>query len=79
MTPLSNITGRQIKKFVESIGYKYVRQRGSHLRFKHSFKASITIPAIGKKVVKSGLLKGLLNTMEVDVKLFYDYLNYNNI
>lgn len=78
MTPLSNISGKQIKKFVESLGYRLVRQRGSHLRFKHQYKLSITIPAIGKKTIKPGLLKGLLNKMEVEVEVFYSYLRYDN-
>ena len=78
MTPLSNITGKQMRKFVETLGYSFSRQRGSHLRFKHHIKQALTIPASGKKIIKPGIVKGLLNTMEIDVKLFYRFLNYNN-
>jgi len=78
MTPLSNITGKQMRKFVESLGYSFSRQKGSHLRFKHSYKQSITIPARGKKTIKPGIIKGLLNTMEINVNIFHKYLNYNN-
>jgi len=78
MTPLSNITGKQMKKFVESLGYSFSRQRGSHVRFKHSDKRSITIPASGKRTIKPGIIKGLLNTMEINVGIFHEYLNYNN-
>ncbi len=78
MTPLSNITGKQMRKFVESLGYSFSRQRGSHIRFHHDLKKSITIPASGKRTIKPGIIKGLLNTMQIDVCLFYRYLNYNN-
>ena len=78
MTPLSNITGKQMIKFVESLGYVLSRQRGSHLRFKHSTKQAITIPASGKKIIKPGLIKGLLNRMCIDVQTFHKYMKYNN-
>ena len=78
MTPLSNITGKQMRKFVESLGYSFSRQKGSHLRFRHSSKYSITIPASGKKTIKPGIIKGLLNTMEINVYAFHKYMNYNN-
>ena len=78
MTPLSNITGKQMIRFVESLGYSFARQKGSHLRFKHACKYSITIPASGKKTIKPGIIKGLLNTMEINVDIFHRYLNYNN-
>ena len=78
MTPLSNITGKQMRKFVESLGYSFSRQKGSHLRFTHLTKYPITIPASGKKVIKPGIVKGLLNTMDINVNIFQKYLNYNN-
>jgi len=78
MTPLSNITGKKMRAFVESFGYTYSRQRGSHLRFKHNTRQALTIPARGKNTIKPGIVKGLLNTMEIDVELFYGYMNYNN-
>jgi len=78
MTPLSNITGRKMRNFVESLGYICVRQKGSHIRFKHTNKYAITIPASGKKIIKPGVIKGLLNTMEIDVQILHKYLNYNN-
>jgi len=78
MTPLSNITGKQMRKFVESIGYTFSRQKGSHLRFRHSIKYSITIPARGKKTIKPGIIKGLLNTMEIHADTFHKYMHYNN-
>ncbi len=37
MTPLSNITGKQMIQFVQSQGYSQVRQRGSHKQFKHEW------------------------------------------
>jgi len=67
-----------MKKFVVSLGYSFSRQNGSHVIFKHLDKKSITIPASGKKTIKPGIIKGLLNTMEINVDIFHEYMNYNN-
>ena len=76
MTPLSNITGKQMIRFVQSQGYFQVRQRGSHQRFKHPDKQSITLPVSGKKVIKPGIVKGLLNTMGLKSEILFQFLKY---
>ncbi len=74
MSPLSNIDGKTIIKFIESLGYRFVRQRGSHMRYKHSNGIKITIHVQGKKVIKPGKLKGLLNDMNISSQKFFSYL-----
>jgi predicted RNA binding protein YcfA (HicA-like mRNA interferase family) len=74
MTPLSNIEGRKLIKFIESLGYEFIRQRGSHMRYKNNEGNAITIHVKGKKVIKPGKLKGLLNDMKIKPIVLFNYL-----
>ena len=65
MSILTNIEGKRFIKFIEHYGYKFKRQKGSHLRYKNHHGISITIPASGKRVIKPGIVKGLLNEMNL--------------
>jgi len=61
MASLSNITGKELIKFIKSIGYRLDRQnRGNHRIFVHEEKSTLTIPVYKKKIVKVGLLHGIL-------------------
>jgi len=47
MPKLPSISGEQVVKCFEKLGYQVVRQRGSHIRMHHEFdksKKPITIP-----------------------------------
>ena len=60
-----NITGRELIKFVKSIGYKLSRQKGNHRIFVHDYKRTLTIPVYKKKMVKIGLLRGILRDIGI--------------
>ncbi len=54
MGKLPVISGDDLIKVLEKVGYRAVRQRGSHVRLKASDKPSLTIPR--HKIIKTGLL-----------------------
>ena len=71
MASLSNITGRVLIKFVKSIGYRLDRQnRGNHRIFIHDNKSTLTIPVYNKKIVKIGLLCGILKDIGISKSNF---------
>ncbi len=71
MSSLSNTTGKELIKFIESIGYRLDRQnRGNHRIYVHDEKKTLTIPVYKKKVVKIGLLSGLLKDMDISKSEF---------
>lgn len=71
MASLSNITGKELIKFVKSIGYRLDRQnRGNHRIFVHDEKATLTIPVYKKKIVKIGLLSGILKDIGISKSEF---------
>jgi len=65
MASMLNITGRELIKFVKSIGYKLSRQKGNHRIFVHDYKRTLTIPVYKKKMVKIGLLRGILRDIGI--------------
>ena len=74
MPPLPIINAKTFIKFLESLGFVCVRQKGSHKRFKHPDGRAVTIPVHSGKNLKRGLLKGILNSIDVSVDELDDFL-----
>ena len=71
MGGLPIVSGREAVKRFEKIGYKFVRQRGSHMRLIHpSNPARIPLSIPDSKEVKRGLLRKLLRDAKISVKEF---------
>ncbi len=67
MPPLPVIDAKTFIKFLESLGFYFVRQKGSHVRYKHNDGRAVTVPIHGKEALKRGLLGGMLNDISVEV------------
>ena len=65
MASARSITGRELIKFIYSIGYRFARQKGNHRIFVHNKNKTLTIPAYKKKAVKVGLLGGILKDIGI--------------
>lgn len=76
MASLSNVSGRELIKFIKSIGYRFDRQKGNHRIFVHENMKSITIPVYKKKLVKLGLLGGILRDIGISK---YEFINSINL
>ncbi len=76
MSSLSNITGKELVKFIKSIGYRFDRQnRGNHRIFIHNDKKTLVIPVYKKKIVKIGLLGGILKDIGISKSEFINSIN----
>jgi predicted RNA binding protein YcfA (HicA-like mRNA interferase family) len=62
------VSGRQVIKVFIKIGYRVVRQRGSHIRLHHPTRRPLTIP--DHKVLGKGLLRKLLRDSELSMEEF---------
>lgn len=71
MPKLPIVTGKEAIRAFSKIGYETVRQRGSHIRLRHTTKRPLTVPnhKIGK-----GLLKKLLRDSRLSVEEFINLL-----
>ena len=68
MSRLPLLSGKEVIKILIKIGYREIRQRGSHVRLSCSGKKSITVPDY--KVISRGLLRKILRDAEILPKEF---------
>jgi predicted RNA binding protein YcfA (HicA-like mRNA interferase family) len=66
MPKLPQVSGNQVVKLLESLGYKIVRQRGSHIRLNKATplgEHNITVPA--HTTLAKGTLADILNRISL--------------
>ena len=63
MARLPPLSGKEVIKAIAKIGYRPIRQRGSHVRLSCPNKKSVTIPDY--KVIGRGLLQKILRDIEL--------------
>ena len=68
MARLPLFSGRDLVKILNKVGYRQVRQRGSHMRLFCSSKKSVTVP--DHKIIGPGLLRKILRDVELSPKEF---------
>ncbi len=66
MPNLPILSGKEIMKALAKIGYRQIRQRGSHIRLSCPGKRSITVPDY--KTVSRGLLRKILRDAELSLE-----------
>ena len=74
MPPLPVISAKELIKFLQYKGFVFVRQKGSHQRYKHPDGRAVTVPVHGKSDLKRGLLNGILNELNIDVEELISFL-----
>jgi predicted RNA binding protein YcfA (HicA-like mRNA interferase family) len=74
MPKLPSITANEIIKLLLKIGFEKVRQKGSHIRLKHSDNRIVTIPVHSGKILGKGLLKKILRDSELTVEELLELL-----
>ena len=72
MPKIPLISGKIAIKVFAKIGYRVVRQRGSHIRLHHQNRRHLTVP--DHKVLGKGLLRKLLRDSELSVEDFIKLL-----
>ncbi|SBO43344.1 type II toxin-antitoxin system HicA family toxin [Cyanobium sp. NIES-981] len=71
MPKLPHLSGREIIRALERMGFEAVRQSGSHVVMRCGSRGCV-VPL--RKPVKVGTLAGLLRQAQVDVREFLDHL-----
>lgn len=54
------ISGRELCKLLEKIGFEKIHGRGSHMRFKHTDGRRTVVPIHGNEELGPGLLAAIL-------------------
>ena len=60
MAKLPLMTAREVAKILEKIGFKFIRQKGSHMFFDHSDGRTTVIPNHPGEKIDRGLLNKII-------------------
>jgi predicted RNA binding protein YcfA (HicA-like mRNA interferase family) len=60
MSKLPTLKGEELVKILEDMGFKKVRQRGSHVRLKHPDGRVTTVPIHKGRDIPKGLLRKII-------------------
>ncbi len=78
MSKLPAIKGRRLVKFLESMGFRVTRTKGSHVRLRSEDGRVTTVPVHGNKDIPKGLLRKIIREdLEISLEEFLElYLRY---
>ena len=65
MTKLVTISGREMCKLLEKLGFEKIYGKGSHVRFKHSDGRRTVVPVHGNEDLGKGLLREILKQINI--------------
>ena len=74
MPKLPVVSGKELIRAFEKLGFVFSRQRGDHVILKHADGRSVTIP-LKKEVKKGTLKKGILNPLRITVEQLIELLD----
>ncbi len=73
MPKIPAITGKELIKFLQSMGFEITRTKGSHVRLWLKDKKATTVPVHGNKVIPKGLLRKIIREdLEMSLDEFFD-------
>jgi predicted RNA binding protein YcfA (HicA-like mRNA interferase family) len=75
LTKLPLATAEKLEKILLQIGFKKIRQKGSHAFYKHSDGRTTTIPFHKGRVISRPLLREILREIEIGIDEFNHLLN----
>jgi len=60
MAKIPRLTGKELSKIVEKLGFKFIRQTGSHAVYEHPDNRKIVIPMHAGQEIGPGLLNKII-------------------
>ena len=73
MTNWPTLKASDIAKCLKKAGFDVVRQKGSHVRFKHEDGRVTTVPVHSGQDVGRGLFRKILRDIEMNYEEFREY------
>ena len=65
MSKLPRISGKELCKILEKLGFEKIYGKGSHVRFKHFDGRRTVVPMHGNEELGPGLLTAILNQCKI--------------
>ena len=75
MTRLPIVAARRLEKVLLNLGFQDVRQKGSHVFYRHPDGRATTIPHHGGRDISRPLLREILREIDVTPEQFADELS----
>jgi len=73
VTGLPVVSGAQLIRALERLGWETVRQRGSHIRLRHPERRPFLVVPLHKEL-KRGTLRGILRDADISVDELREHL-----
>ena len=67
MTPRLRITGKELIRVLEQVGFEASRTRGSHFFLRHTDGRATSVPVHSGETIGPGLLSKILQDVELEV------------
>ncbi|MEK6825577.1 MAG: type II toxin-antitoxin system HicA family toxin [Nanoarchaeota archaeon] len=65
MTKLPRVSGKELCKVLEKLGFEKIYGKGSHVRFKHTDGRRTVVPVHSNEEIGSGLLLAILKQIKL--------------
>ena len=65
MTKLSQISGKELVKVLQKVGYELISQKGSHIKLRQFNPIKITIIVPNHKIIRPGTLNNILKKVGI--------------
>jgi predicted RNA binding protein YcfA (HicA-like mRNA interferase family) len=76
MTPRHRILKpREVAAILERMGFAAVRQKGSHVQYRHPDGRTTTVPFHAGRDISPILLRQIVQEIGITIETFYDYDN----
>ncbi len=73
MTRLPRLTGKEIVSVLRKLGFRTIRQRGSHIYLRHPDGRATVIPIHSGEIIGPGLTHKILTDAEIERDEFAKY------
>jgi predicted RNA binding protein YcfA (HicA-like mRNA interferase family) len=73
MSRLLPVSGREMCKILEMIGFKKVHQVGSHVRYAHPDGRKTVVPVHGNEELGTGLIKEILKQSRISRETYDEF------
>lgn len=70
MARLTIVSGKELCKILEKLGFEKIHGKGSHVRFKHPDGRVTVVPIHGNEDLGKGLLREILKQINLDKEEF---------
>lgn len=74
MTKVPVLKAPEVIRALRRAGFEVIRQKGSHMRLRHSDGRVVTVPFHAGKDIAPGLLRKILRDIEMSVEEFTEHL-----